>query len=107
MSYQRIPHTYARHSKGALVMSARSHAFVASAVILFASINASAATTYTFRNVVDTGDGAYTEVGIPQINNAGGIVFLGTLPDGSGGIFTGPNPPTDTVTTTAFNAPTL
>lgn len=56
-----------------------------------------AAVPYSFRNIVDQ-TGAFTNFdGAPVINDAGDVAFRATLDDGTEGIFSGPDPATDTI----------
>jgi hypothetical protein len=56
-----------------------------------------AAVSYSFRNIVDQ-TGAFTNFGgAPVINDAGDVAFEATLDDGTVGIFSGPDPGTDTI----------
>lgn len=56
-----------------------------------------AAVPYSFRNIADQ-TGAFTNfAGAPVINDAGDVAFRATLDDGTEGIFSGPDPGTDTI----------
>lgn len=55
------------------------------------------AITYSFRNIADQ-TGPFTNFGgAPVINDAGDVAFEATLDDGTEGIFSGPDPGTDTI----------
>lgn len=56
-----------------------------------------AAISYSFRNIADQ-TGLFTNFGgAPVLNDAGDVAFEATLDDGTEGIFSGPDPGTDTI----------
>jgi hypothetical protein len=78
--------------------------YPSAAVVLWAASLLAAPTDYTFKSVVSTRDGAFTAVSNAAINNNGKVAFNGVLTDGTtSGIYTGPNPATDTFADTQAN----
>lgn len=74
----------------------RGVAALAAGIALLGATSTSAG-TYTFRNIADQTGPFANFGGAPVINDAGDVAFVASLDDGTQGIFSGPDPGTDTV----------
>jgi hypothetical protein len=76
-----------------------SAARLAAALVLAACSGAApaAAVPYTFRSIADQTGPVANFGGAPVINDAGDVAFVASLDDGTQGIFSGPDPGTDTI----------
>jgi len=78
-------------------MTRATRSAVACALLLGARADPAAAVAWSFRNIVDQ-TGVFANFGgAPVINEAGDVAFVATLDDATRGIFSGPDPGTDTI----------